>query len=95
MSTIYWYLCLKCSTLSPQVPSSCMALQKKLSEEVVWYKEKGIPPVLNQSAFSQLAQSLDSEDNNIMDAEELSQGMCILYYTVIHLIGVLIHTCEP
>ena len=51
-----------------------MALQKKLSEEAVRYKEKGIPPVLNQKAFSRLAQSVDPEDTDIMDSAELLLG---------------------
>ena len=54
------------------MPSSYVALQKKISEEVVAYREKEDPPVLNQKEFATLAESLD--DNDIADPEELSLG---------------------
>lgn len=54
------------------MPSSYVALQKKISEEVDRYREKEIPPVLNQKEFSALAESLG--DNDISDPEELSLG---------------------
>lgn len=49
-----------------------MALQKKVSEEVMRCQEKEIPPVLNQKEFAALAESI--ENNDISDPEELSLG---------------------
>lgn len=49
-----------------------MALQKKVSEEVMRCREKEIPPVLNQKEFAVLAESI--ENNDITDPEELSLG---------------------
>lgn len=55
-----------------QVPSSYVALQKKVAEEVSRCREKEIPPVLNQKEFAALAESI--ENNDITDPEELSLG---------------------
>jgi hypothetical protein len=55
-----------------QVPSSYVALQKRVSEEVQRCREKEIPPVLNQKEFASLAESI--ENNDITDPEELSLG---------------------
>ncbi len=60
-----------------QVPSSYVALQKKVSEEVMRCREKETPPVLNQMEFSRLAQTLD--DNDITDPEELSLGRVVYH----------------
>jgi hypothetical protein len=58
--------------LSPQVPSSYVALQQKVAEEVMRCREKEVPPVLNQKEFAALAESI--EDGDINDPEELSLG---------------------
>ena len=55
-----------------QVPSSYVALQQKVSEEVIRCREKEVPPVLNQKEFAALAESI--EDGDINDPEELSLG---------------------
>lgn len=55
-----------------QVPSSYVALQKKVSEEVARCREKEIPPVLNQKEFAVLAESIENSD--ISDPEEVSLG---------------------
>ncbi len=75
-----------------QVPSSYVALQKKVSEEVMRCREKETPPVLNQMEFSRLAQTLD--DNDITDPEELSLGenqhalsSFISTYTAVSVVG--------
>lgn len=54
------------------MPSSYVALQKKISVEVHRYRDRGRPPVLNQKEFAALAASL--EENDIYDPEELSIG---------------------
>ena len=55
-----------------QVPSSYVALQQKVAEEVMRCREKEVPPVLNQKEFAALAESI--EDGDINDPEELSLG---------------------
>lgn len=55
-----------------QVPSSYVALQQRVSEEVIRCREKEVPPVLNQKEFAALAESI--EDGDINDPEELSLG---------------------
>ena len=55
-----------------QVPSSYVALQQKVAEEVMRCREKEVPPVLNQKEFATLAESI--EDGDINDPEELSLG---------------------
>ncbi len=57
-----------------KVPSSYVALQKRVSEEVLRCREKEIPPVLSQKEFAALAES--TENNDILDPEELSLGKC-------------------
>ena len=59
-------------TLCVQVPSSYVALQQKVAEEVMRCREKEVPPVLNQKEFAALAESI--EDGDINDPEELSLG---------------------
>jgi len=56
-----------------QVPSSYVALQKRIAEEVLKCREKVIPPVLSQKEFAALADTI--ENNDILDPEELSLGM--------------------
>ena len=70
-SGIIHVLCLYC-TLHIQVPSSYVALQQKVIEEVIRCREKEVPPVLNQKEFAALAESI--EDGDINDPEELSLG---------------------
>ena len=60
------------NVLPLQVPSSYVALQQKVAEEVIRCREKEIPPVLNQKEFAALADSID--DGDINDPEELSLG---------------------
>lgn len=66
-----WVLSWQCVAL--QVPSSYVALQKKVAEEVQRCRDKEIPPVLNQKEFAALAES--TENNDIADPEELSLGV--------------------
>ena len=55
-----------------QVPSSYVAFQKRISEEVIKCRENDIPPVLSQKEFAALAEGI--ENNDILDPEELSLG---------------------
>ena len=64
-----------CGDWCVQVPSSYVALQRRISEEVVKCHENEIPPVLNQKEFAALAESI--ENNDILDPEELSLGKCM------------------
>ena len=75
-----------------QVPSSYVALQQKVAEEVMRCREKEVPPVLNQKEFAALAESI--EDGDINDPEELSLGMCactctIYYVLLLYIVGSL------